>query len=91
MQIGKLRLRGFSSKAIRVLVCSFCPRLLIRPFQNLFLWSDRVLFSHILDIDGADMQSSTGAMLVRETDLFILMSPTLGTMPEARKGLLIIP
>lgn len=88
--MGKLRPRRFFH-SYKGPVCSFCPRLCIRSFQNLFPWSVRILFSHILDVDGADMQSSTGAMLVGETDLFILMSPTLGTMPEARKGLLIIP
>lgn len=44
-----------------------------------------------MDVDGAGMQSSTGAMLLGETDLFILVSPALGTMPETRKGPFIIP
>lgn len=86
MQIGKLRPRRFSSKVSRS--ADFVPK---KSFQNLFPWSVRILFSHILDVDGAGMQSCTGAMLVGETDLFILVSPALGTKPEAHKGPFIIP
>lgn len=76
VQMGKLRSRGLPpTKAVRRQSCAPPP-----PIRPLSLAKQDFISPH------SGGRQCRHAELVRESDLFILVSPTLGTMPETHKG-----